>query len=514
MSFALNRQRLVMSEIDPNRWQAIGGFTMKFHAYNPGGLGHFSKSMRPIQAPVATALVSLVFIFVVVNSLSTKFVTRAPALPTHYPTTRTPPCRHRGRATLKPLECFRMSGKTIGLSDPHTVIWSLTKIGLWSAKRIVNCSHVDVWIIHFRLFTSAHFAHALSSLPNVPAVVAVDSSGEIGEIDTANCMFNQLLTHGSMNRSTTFILASQAASLHKPGQRLFNQQWIIPKQLAKLEMVHAVDPAHDTLDRSAVNLTGSRMMCLGGYPRPHKVQFMGELSARGLLDRMLWSAGTLDVRAGPSLEEMLMSYGYTDGETIEALVFRDRLPRVLDVDRGARKATELSYRPALYNLAKVHLVLESNDRVPSLDRHECARTFRYTEKTLKAMYSGARFILFADPASLELLRSHGFRTFHPHINETYDTISTYREKADALHVEIDRILSMGNEQFDTFFKRTQSMVDHNRQWILSDEFLHQVYKQSLYGFGLSEQPGLESSGHRTMLDSMYSSLGIDCKATH
>lgn len=273
--------------------------------------------------------------------------------------------------------------------------------------------------------------------------------------------------HGAEN--VTFILASQTASLRRPGQRLFNQHWVVPKRIAALEISTAGarhNPDADALDLSPIegNLTtrASRILCLGGFPRPHKVQFLGELDARGLLERMLWSSGSPEPWLVQNINATLKHYNYSSQEAEEARRVMSKLPRVLDMDRGTNKANGMTYRSTLYELAPVHVVIESNDRNPSLDRHACARNSRYTEKTLKAMHATARFVVFGDPASLQLLRDHGFRTFHPYINETYDAIPTYREKLDALFAEVERLLSMSEIEFAQFLRVTAPIVEHER----------------------------------------------------
>jgi len=416
-----------------------------------------------------------------------------------YPSNKKAPCRWKERATRTPLECFRISGKIVGFVDPHTRASTFHRMGVWLTDRVPKCTHVDVMIVHFVMFASEHIAGALAALPNEPLVVAVDQSGEVGELDHANCMFNE---HRKNLTQTRFIFVNQAASLHNPGQRFFNQHWLVPRELARLQKLD------DTISTAKVDLKRSRILCLGGFPRTHKLQFMGELDASGILDRMQWSGGTIDTLLASTLNKSLEVKGYTSEEKLTAHQLVRKLPHVLDVDRGAKKASDMSYQSALYSLADVHLVLESNFRVPSLDRHACSRTFRYTEKTLKVIYAGARFIVFGDPASLELLRSHGFRTFHPHINETYDTIATYREKVEAIKLELERIVSMTDSEFHAFLAATQSIVDYNRQWLLSDNFKARVHQQSLYAFGLSEIPGFTSPGHEQALDRMYASLNI------
>jgi hypothetical protein len=437
---------------------------------------------------------------------SARNATLPPLIP-FYPSNRKPPCRYKVDAILTPLECFRVQGRIVGFRDPHARAATFNKMGAWLADKVHNCTRVDIFVMHFFMFASRHMPEAIASLPNPPPVVAVDQSGEIGELDAANCMFNELR---KTLPDTRFILASQAASLHMSGHRCFNQHWLVPRELTRLEDAAAASRAisADTLDHSPVDLGRSRMLCLGGYPRPHKVQFMCELDASGLLHGMHWSAGTPDAWLTDNLQKTLAEHGYTSQETIEAHAFMRKLPHVLDVDRGVKKASHLSYRPALYGLARVHLVIESNDRAPSLDRHACSRTNRYTEKTFKAIYSGARFLVFGDPASLELLRSHGFRTFHPHINETYDVLPTYREKVEALKLEVARLQSMPDAKFAAFLAATQSIVEYNRQWIISKEFISRVNQQAFYAFGISETPGFASPAHEQVLDRMYKSLNI------
>lgn len=451
-----------------------------------------------------------------------------------YPTTRKPPCRWLADVELGILKCTRFMGKTIGFTYLRGMgVHLRTPGGPWWAtaapREHTLCARVDVWIIHAAVLTSPQLPTAIASLSNAPSTVVIDDSGELGQMEYANCFFNQMRVehsiHGSEN--ITFILVSQAASIRRLGQRLFNQHWAVPRRLALLESLQATGAASeingDSLDRSALNggsslkransnhLTHSRVLCLGGFPRPHKVQFMGELDARGLLERMLWSAGSPEPWLTQNLNMSLVEYGYTAQEADEGRQFmRDKLPRVLDLDRGKKKASDMTFDSSLYALAPVHLVIESNDRAPSIDRHACARTNRYTEKTLKAMYARARFVVFGDPGSLELLRNHGFRTFHPHINETYDAIPTYREKSDALHAEIARILLLSEADFGKLLLDTAPIVEHNRQWLLSEEFAAKVHKQSLYAFGVSgDEPAFQSLGHERLLDAMYASLGVE-----
>ena len=64
---------------------------------------------------------------------------------------------------------------------------------------------------------------------------------------------------------------------------------------------------------------------------------------------------------------------------------------------------------------------------------------RITEKTLKVMVYHRPFVVFAYHGALALLRSYGFKTFHPFIDETYDTITDPDARMTALLAEVDRL---------------------------------------------------------------------------
>jgi hypothetical protein len=118
------------------------------------------------------------------------------------------------------------------------------------------------------------------------------------------------------------------------------------------------------------------------------------------------------------------------------------------------------YNTGIYNVqvAQARTSYNSNYRVPSLDRHQCSRAFRYAEKTLKTMRSGTRFLLSADPASLELLRSYGSE-----------------DRPDIIHGR-SRVCGI-------FEARASRSSNTNTLRLLSDKCLMSVHRQSIFAYG-------------------------------
>jgi hypothetical protein len=115
----------------------------------------------------------------------------------------------------------------------------------------------------------------------------------------------------------------------------------------------------------------------------------------------------------------------------------------------------------------------------------------FTEKTIKTIYAGKPFIILASPGVLELLKSHGFQTFNPYINETYDAVESCSARIKAIADEVDRLLAMLDDEFSSTMSAITQVAQYNRDWLGSDEFRDRVAHQALFAFGFEEKPGFD-----------------------
>lgn len=86
----------------------------------------------------------------------------------------------------------------------------------------------------------------------------------------------------------------------------------------------------------------------------------------------------------------------------------------------------------------------------------------FTEKTLKNFYLGKPFLLVSAAGSLKFLRQHGFQTFDPYIDESYDQIENSYDRIQAVQQEIDRLSEMPMTQLVELQKNLASVHKHNR----------------------------------------------------
>ena len=83
-----------------------------------------------------------------------------------------------------------------------------------------------------------------------------------------------------------------------------------------------------------------------------------------------------------------------------------------------------------------------------------------TEKTVKNLCIGKPFILVGAPGSLEKIRSLGYETFSPWIDETYDTIVNAYDRIEAIKKEIDRLSTV---DVNALHDNILPMLERNRK---------------------------------------------------
>lgn len=81
-----------------------------------------------------------------------------------------------------------------------------------------------------------------------------------------------------------------------------------------------------------------------------------------------------------------------------------------------------------------------------------------TEKTIRCLKTGKPFILLSTAGQLEKIRSLGFRTFDPIINESYDSIDNLESRFDAICTELKRL---SQYQIQDLSQQLNSIAEYN-----------------------------------------------------
>ena len=207
-----------------------------------------------------------------------------------------------------------------------------------------------------------------------------------------------------------------------------------------LKTTRACTPAHELRTRyeGGVLRRQHSFTMLGGQPKAFRGLVLLELARRGLLERAQWSAGRFPFcSAAHNASGARNPKGYATagpfpynsslallGDHALLAWLCARLPHTLDVDPAQKSLTDFGTAQELYRATHFAVVLETS--IDSAGRGHNngynGRVLYVTEKPLKPMLNLRPFVLLGSAGGLATLRSLGFHTFEPLINEQYDAM--------------------------------------------------------------------------------------------
>jgi hypothetical protein len=97
-----------------------------------------------------------------------------------------------------------------------------------------------------------------------------------------------------------------------------------------------------------------------------------------------------------------------------------------------------------------------------------------TEKILRPIACGHPFLLAAGPGSLQYLRSYGFKTFSPWLNEDYDLETNSVKRLEKIIKSMQEFVESNNSQRTTAVEQIKQIAAYNKQWFFSTEFVDRV----------------------------------------
>ena len=95
-----------------------------------------------------------------------------------------------------------------------------------------------------------------------------------------------------------------------------------------------------------------------------------------------------------------------------------------------------------------------------------------TEKTLKPIACGHPFLLAAGPNSLEYIRSYGFKTFAPWIDESYDSELDSFKRLEKIIDSMKQIQKLQGQELEDFNKAVKAIADYNKEYFFSKKFFN------------------------------------------
>jgi len=132
------------------------------------------------------------------------------------------------------------------------------------------------------------------------------------------------------------------------------------------------------------------------------------------------------------------------------------LPWIVDsISPNGNLSAQFGHRElSLWQRALVHVVTETVFYEPKL---------HLTEKIFKPIVSARPFVLVAAPGNLAYLRSYGFETFSPWIDESYDLVEDNDKRLDMIAHEIYRISNLPVQALQDIKQQMIPILEHNKR---------------------------------------------------
>ena len=97
-----------------------------------------------------------------------------------------------------------------------------------------------------------------------------------------------------------------------------------------------------------------------------------------------------------------------------------------------------------------------------------------TEKTLRPIACGHPFMILNGPGALEIIRSYGFKTFQPYINESYDKELGPMKRMDMVLKEMRRINNASEKYQQWIWNGCAEIAEYNKKLFFDDKFIWRV----------------------------------------
>ena len=278
---------------------------------------------------------------------------------------------------------------------------------------------------------------------------------------------------------------------HQPG---------VDQEMVKLAQEFAVAPVHtvyapyqwvplpeDVLPTEVeINKIRWAYLCLNGLPRSHRIYTLSKLNHHGILDRGMVTLWTMSA-----------AYQYTENDP-DAWTEDVQEPIPMDLHlRGCTTAVRINdhiklsaqqrqeylanrpsvfrtithpdifdepntdntrYQPDFAKLALWNLVNETVGDYPHV---------HMSEKTIKAILTKRPFILLGARHSLAALKDLGFRSFDSWIDEGYDDLPTFADRADRATEGLVRYCAMNESELQGVARQMQEVLEYN-----FDHYIH------------------------------------------
>ena len=221
----------------------------------------------------------------------------------------------------------------------------------------------------------------------------------------------------------------------------------------------------------ATRLRKKNFIALNRMPRPHRLKLVEKLFEYDLIDKGYVSFGTepsWDTRTKAIIE-------HCKDEFPNIYKNIDKLP--LDINIATTRENpadiwiqDVEFFEESYFSVVTETVYFTGPQTSMLGDSSSNSIFP-SEKIYKPIALLQPFILASTPGFLSALHKCGYKTFHPYINESYDTIEDDNERMTAIVNEIARLCSFTDDEWKEWMQNIKPIVEYNKNyWFNNNDY--------------------------------------------
>lgn len=205
------------------------------------------------------------------------------------------------------------------------------------------------------------------------------------------------------------------------------------------------------------------LLCFNRRLAPHRVLLISKLLEMDLVNRSLISFSAQHIsKSGKYLSDIPVFEhcanildAITQPEAADILKeYWDIFPLKLNTDLALNKNYLDSDDIELYDRSYFSLVTETYF-------FESNRPIFHTEKIFKPVAMRHPFIVMGVKGILDAFKQLGYRSFHPYIDETYDTVENNLDRFNCITAEIERLSKFTDSEWIEWQKNIQEIVEFN-----------------------------------------------------
>jgi hypothetical protein len=219
----------------------------------------------------------------------------------------------------------------------------------------------------------------------------------------------------------------------------------------------------DNLDLDKIR--SKRYLCKNANPREHRILIVSELFRKGLDKHGIISF--LNRYFDPN------NFSFVDRYTDEEVQIKsqhaehwskNQTPIILDHDKNT---IEEGMNQRI--LKREHFADTYFSFVTETVFDDAPAPLFITEKIYQPMMNYHPFIVTAGPGCLQYLRDQGYETFPEMFNESYDKMSSLKQRYAHIMSEVERLCAMDINQLNSIYKKIVPKLKHNREHFLKKD---------------------------------------------